>query len=47
MGYLILVVTLVQATILSLVLILLPLAIRRRRFGGSAPKLRISATSLC
>jgi SAM-dependent methyltransferase len=43
MGYLILVATLVQATLLSLVLILLPLVIRRRRFGGSAPKLRISA----
>jgi SAM-dependent methyltransferase len=42
MGYLTLVATLVQATLLSLVLILLPLAIRRRRFGGSAPKLRIS-----
>jgi hypothetical protein len=42
MGYLILVATLAQATLLSLVLILLPLAIRRRRFGGSTPKFRVS-----
>lgn len=42
MGYLILVATLVQATAMSLVLILLPLVIRRKKFGGTAPKLRIS-----
>ncbi|MCP4381657.1 MAG: SAM-dependent methyltransferase [Hyphomicrobiales bacterium] len=43
MGYLILFATLVQAVILSLLLILAPLAIRRRRFGGTAPKARTSA----
>jgi SAM-dependent methyltransferase len=37
-GYLILVATLVQAAALSLVLILLPLWVRRRRFGGAAPR---------
>jgi hypothetical protein len=42
MGTLILVATLAQAAVLSLILILLPLAVRRRRFGGPAPKLRIS-----
>jgi hypothetical protein len=43
MGYLILFATLVQAVVLSLLLILAPLAIRRRRFGGRAPKARTSA----
>lgn len=39
-GYLILFATLVQAAIMSLVLIMLPLWLRRRRFGGSLPRLR-------
>lgn len=43
MGYLILFATLVQAAVLSVLLILAPLAIRRRRFGSTAPKLRASA----
>ena len=38
MGYLILLATLVQALLLTLLLILLPLAWPRRRFGGSAPR---------
>jgi hypothetical protein len=42
MGYLILFATLAQAVILSLVLILAPLAMRRRRFGGAVPKARTS-----
>jgi spermidine synthase len=41
-GYLILFGTLVQAAALSLVLILLPLWVRRRRFGGEAPRVRIA-----
>jgi hypothetical protein len=43
MGYLVLFATLIQATLLSLLLILAPLAIRRRCFGGTAPKARTSA----
>jgi hypothetical protein len=43
MGYLVLFATLIQAALLSLLLILAPLAIRRRRFGGTAPKARTSA----
>lgn len=43
MGYLILFATLVQAALLSLALILAPLMIRRRRFGGDAPRARTSA----
>lgn len=43
MGYLIVLASLVQAVLLSLVLILAPLVIRRSRFGGSAPKARTSA----
>ncbi|MCA1407325.1 SAM-dependent methyltransferase [Ensifer sp. IC3342] len=39
-GYLILVTTLVQATILSTVLILLPLWFRRRALGRAVPRLR-------
>jgi hypothetical protein len=42
MGYLILLATLAQAVILSLVLILAPLAIRRHRFGSAVPKARTS-----
>ncbi len=41
MGYLILLATLVQAGSLSLLLILAPLALKRRRFGAAAPKARI------
>jgi hypothetical protein len=40
MGYLILSATLAQALILSLGLVLAPLAIGRRRLGGSAPRAR-------
>ena len=43
MGYLILFATLVQATVLSMVLILAPLVVRRRRFGATAPKARVLA----
>ena len=43
MGYLVLFATLIQAALLSLLLILAPLAIRRRRFGGTALKARTSA----
>src|SRR5262249_45583280 len=43
MGYLVLFATLIQAALLSLLLILAPLAIRQRRFGGTAPKARTSA----
>ena len=43
MGYLILFATLVQAVVLSLLLILAPLAIRRGHFGGAAPKARSGA----
>lgn len=42
MGYLIVFATVVQAVIVSLLLILVPLAVRRRRFGGAAPKARLS-----
>jgi hypothetical protein len=41
MGYLILFATFLQAAILSLLLIVAPLALQRRRFGGAAPKARI------
>jgi spermidine synthase len=41
MGYLILSATLVQALLLSLVLILLPLWLRRRRLSGGVPRARI------
>jgi hypothetical protein len=41
MGYLILFATLIQAAILSLLLIVVPLALKRRRFGNAAPKARI------
>ncbi|MDX1540963.1 MAG: hypothetical protein R3349_06120, partial [Geminicoccaceae bacterium] len=40
-GYLILFATLVQAAVLSVLLILLPLWVRRTRFGGGAPRARI------
>ena len=43
MGYLILFATLVQAAILSVLLILAPLVIRRQRIGGDAPRARTSA----
>ena len=43
LGYLILFAILVQAIVLSVALILLPLWIRRRRFGGGAPKAKIMA----
>jgi spermidine synthase len=42
-GYLILFATLVQAALASLALILLPLWVRRRRFGGATPRARVSA----
>jgi hypothetical protein len=42
MGYLILFATLVQATILSVLLILAPLAFRRQRIGGNVSKARTS-----
>ena len=42
MGYLILAATLLQAAALSAVLILAPLALRRRRLGGMLPKTRIA-----
>ena len=43
MGYLILFATLIQAAILSLLLILAPLVLTRRRFGGAVPKSGIFA----
>ena len=43
MGYLVLFATLIQAALLSLLLILAPLAIWQRRFGGTALKARTSA----
>jgi len=42
MGTLILFATLAQAVVFSLLLILAPLVIRRRRFGGGAPRARVS-----
>ena len=42
MGTLILFATLAQAVVFSVLLILAPLAIRRRRFGGGAPRARVS-----
>lgn len=42
MGYLILFATLLQAIVLSSLLILAPLVVRRRRFGGRALKLNVS-----
>jgi len=41
-GYLVLIGTLAQAAVMSFVLILLPLWLRRRRFGGDAPRGRIA-----
>jgi hypothetical protein len=43
MGYLMLFSTLAQAAVLSIVLILAPLLLRRRAFGGTAPKARVLA----
>ena len=43
MGYLMLFSTLAQAVVLSIVLILAPLVLRRRHFGGTAPKARVMA----
>ncbi len=42
MGTLILFATLAQAVVFSVLLILAPLVIRRRRFGGGAPRARVS-----
>ena len=42
MGYLVLFATLLQAFVLSLLLILAPLVIKRGRFGGNVPKVGTS-----
>ena len=43
MGYLMLFATLAQAVVLSILLIVAPLLLRRRHFGGTAPKARVLA----
>jgi spermidine synthase len=43
MGYLMLFSTLAQAVVLSILLILAPLVLRRRHFGSTAPKARVMA----